>query len=166
MSARFIRIALVGAYLLLIGALSPPVLASQGSCVLPTTGTVSGLTLSQNINACIQAIMTSHSGTSAPANGTGAVALYGQVWAKSSDNSWSIYDGTNWLRLGTMDASSHYWQPPIGGGVSTIASGTTTDLWSVAQSGITISGTTTITALANSSAVPGTLKAVDRKSVV
>lgn len=137
-----------------------PARASQGSCVMPTTGTVSGLTFSQDVNACAEALITSNSGTSAPANGTGAAALAGQFWYKTSDGSLNLFDGASWLRLGSLDTTNHYWQAAIGGGTATIASATTTDLWSSAAGGITISGTTTITSLANASAVPGTIKLV------
>jgi microcystin-dependent protein len=63
--------------------------------------------------------------------------------------------------LGAVDATNHLWAPPVGGGAATIASAAgVTDIWANSASSITISGTNTITALANSSATPGTVKVV------
>lgn len=136
--------------------------ASQGNCVMPTTGTVSGLTLVTNINTCLSAILTANSGSSAPTNGAGALPQNGQIWKDTSvsPNIVRIYDGTSWLPIGGVDATNHIWLGALGGGLTTIASAATTDLWSVPQASISITGTTTITALASASAVPGTLKVV------
>lgn len=136
--------------------------ASQGSCVMPTTGTVSGLTLVQDINACVQAILSSNSGASAPANGAGSAAETGQMWLDTSTtpNGVRMYDGASWVVIGYVDASNHYWTPPVGGGTGTVVSASTADLWSVRQAYVSVTGTTGITALANASAVPGTIKVV------
>lgn len=118
--------------------------ASQGSCILPTTGTVSGLTLVQDINDCFAAQQSANAGATAPTN-IGPAA--GMIWLDTSTNFLKIYDGTSWLSLGYVDASGHFWNPPIGGGTATVASATTTDVCSVPQSVLTISGVTTISAL-------------------
>lgn len=136
--------------------------AAQGSCVMPTVGTVSGLTLVQDINTCFTAILTANSGGTAPANGAGGVPQTGQMWLDTSTtpNGLKIYDGTVWQVVGYLDAATGRWTPPVGGGTNTLASAGTTDLWSIRQAYLAVSGTTSITALASASAIPGTLKVV------
>jgi len=136
-------------------------LAAQGSGCMPTSGTVSGLTLVQDINAGIAALISSNSGATAPATDCTAVAVKGQLWLDTSGtpNILKIYDGANWLALGAVDTSGHLWKPPVGGGSETLASATTTDLCSVAGSYVSITGTTTITGFSNT-CVAGTMKFV------
>ena len=83
-------------------------LASQSSLVMPTTGTVSGLTLVQNINLALDALVTENSGSSAPTNAA-AGPLKGQRWLDTSvtPNLLKIYDGTQWITVGSMDTSAH-----------------------------------------------------------
>lgn len=158
MKLRFKALAAAATILLL----SPQAKAAQGTGCMPTTGTVSGLTFAQDVNAAIAALISTNSGSSAPATDCTAVAIKGQLWLDTSvtPNVVRQYDGASWVALGALDSTNHLWSPPIGGGTATIASGTTTDLWSSPASSITISGTTTITQLANASAVPGTVKTV------
>ena len=134
---------------------------SQGSLVSPTTGTVSGLTVTENYNAALDALASSNSGASAPANAAGSTAVEGQHWLDLSVTPphMRLYDGANWLDLGAVDTSGHQWKPPIGGGLNTIASAATVDLGSVPDSYIVVSGTTTITSFGTSMA-PGTCKVV------
>ncbi len=158
---------LVLAGALLLGPISPAH-AAQGSGCMPTTGTVSGLTFSQNVNAGIAALISSNSGASAPATDCTAVAVKGQVWLDTSviPNMLQQYDGTAWVLLGALDATNHLWAPPIGGGSATIASvAGTTDIWANPAASITISGTNAITALANADAVPGTVKVVTASGI-
>lgn len=156
MKMKLAALAIAAAALL---SLATPAVASQGSCVLPTTGTVSGLTLVQDINACIEAQMTQNSGATAPTNGTGGVSLLGQLWLRTTDKAVLVYDGAAWLQIGVINSTSSIWQPPVGGGTATIASATTTDLGSTSASQITVSGTTTITSFSNT-AVAGQIKAL------
>jgi hypothetical protein len=156
---RLMTLALAGALSLgLINAAT----ASQGTGCMPTTGTVSGLVFSQNVNSAVDALTSSFSGASPPATACSGASLKGQPWLDTSvtPNLLKQYDGTSWVVIGALDASNHLWAPPVGGGAATIASAATTDLWSNAAASITINGTGTITALANASAVPGTLKVV------
>lgn len=91
-------------------ALAPALaLASQNSLVLPTTGTVSGLTMTQNINLALDALVTSNSGASAPTNAAGAAPVKGQHWVdtSASPNMLKLYDGTQWLTYGSIDPSGH-----------------------------------------------------------
>ena len=53
---------------------------SQGSVVLPVTGTLPGLTLCQDLNTAMDALLTSNAGAAAPANGQSAAPEVGQLW--------------------------------------------------------------------------------------
>ncbi len=127
---------------------------------MPTTGTVSGLTLVQDINACYAALLTNNSGATAPTNAPSG-PVTGQVWLDTSTtpNPVRIYSGSAWLIVGYLDASSGVWTPPIGGGRDTVASATTTDLCSKAPGTLTITGSTTITSFSNT-CQPGQIKAL------
>lgn len=129
-----------------------PATASQGSGCMPTTGTVSGLTLVQDINAGLAAIISSNSGSSAPATDCSGAPVKGQPWLDTSvtPNHLRLYDGTNWLDLGAVDATNHIWTPPVGGGTATVASASTADLCSVPQGVVSLSGTTAITSFGSS----------------
>ena len=134
-------------------------LASQGSGCMPTTGTVSGLTLVTDINAAVAALISSNSGSSAPATDCSGLAILGQFWIDTSGSFpvVKMYDGTSWLPLGQLDTTNHLWVPVIGGGTNTVASASTADLCSVPQAYVTISGNVTITAF-GSSCVVGQIK--------
>ena len=160
MKRRFFALVLS---LALFIAAAMPSFAAQGTGCMPTTGTVSGLTFAQDVNAAIAALISSNSGSSAPATDCSAAAVKGQVWLDTSvtPNAVRMWDGaSSWVTIGWLDATNHLWSPPSGGGTATIASATTTDLWSSTASAITVSGTTTVTQFASSSAVPGTVKRV------
>jgi hypothetical protein len=135
---------------------------SQGSTVMPTTGTVAGLTFAQDVNAALKALLNCNSGASAPTNTASGFPELGQFWLDTSvtPNALRQYDGANWIVIGYIDATNHLWSPPVGGGAATIASATTTDIWASAASAITISGVAAITQLASADAVPGTMKFV------
>lgn len=147
--------------------LRSPAKAAQGTGCMPTTGTVSGLTFAQDVNAAIAALISSSSGASAPATDCSAAAVKGQVWLDTSTtpNVLRQYDGTSWVFLGALDSSNHLWAPPIGGGTATIASASTTDIWANVAASVTISGTTGVNALANADAVPGTMKVVTASGI-
>jgi hypothetical protein len=159
MFKRLISLALAGALSLGLITAAP---AAQGTGCLPTTGTVSGLSFAQGVNAAIAALISSNSGASAPSTDCTAVPIKGQVWLDSSvsPNVLKQYDGTSWVLLGALDSANHLWAPPVGGGAATLTAAATTDLWSSTASSITVNGTTGITALANGTAVPGTVKVV------
>lgn len=147
------------AFALLLFLTPVSALASQGSGCMPTTGTVSGLTLVTDINAAIAALISSNSGSSAPATDCSAVAILGQFWIDTSGSFpvVKMYDGTSWVPYGTLDTTNHIWTPVIGGGTNSVTAATTTDLCSVAQGYVTVSGNTTITGF-GSSCVAGQIK--------
>ena len=132
-------------------ALDQRAFASQNQLSSPTTGTVSGLQLTNNVNNALDSLNTCNSGASAPTNQLTNSPSPGNCWYNTSTGAVSLYDGTNWLTIGYIDASNHIFTPIVGGGnPTTVASATTTNLCGSAgaaptQSFLTISGTTTIT---------------------
>lgn len=151
-----------GALLLALLLPAAPAIADQSSLCLPTSGVVSGLTIVTGANAAMKALVTTASGSSQPENDCSGAPIEGQEWLDKSgaDPVKKIFDGEDWLTEGTLDVATHSWLPPIGGGASSIASASTTDLWSVPESYVVITGTTTIMKLAGSGAVVGTVKTV------
>lgn len=152
MIKRSAPLALAGA--LLLGLISPAP-AAQGTGCLPTTGTVSGLTMTQAINAAIAAVTSAFSGASAPATDCTAAPVKGQVWLDTSvtPNVERRYDGTNWVAVGAIDSVNHLWAPPVGGGTTSITAASTTDICAAASAVQTITGTTAITSFGSSCVV-------------
>jgi hypothetical protein len=107
-----------------LAAAAAPVLASQATLVtpgspLPMTG------LASFLNAAFLSIGSCNSGTSAPANGTGAAAFAGECWANTTSNPWVFSytpDGVNWVEFGTLDAVNLIWTPYFGGASAVQAS--------------------------------------------
>jgi microcystin-dependent protein len=146
---------------LLIATAAVPAAANQSSGCLPTSS-LPGLTLINTINAWMKSISTMFSGSSAPVTDCSAVTLTGQLWLDNATSGYlkqKLYDGTSSVETGRYDTTNHWWVPPVGGGTATLASATTTDLGSVPQAYVTVTGTTPITGL-GSSAVIGTIHAV------
>jgi microcystin-dependent protein len=138
--------------------------ASQNQLSSPTTGTVSGLQLTNNFNNAIDSVNTCNSGPSAPTNQLSGVPSVGNCWINTTSIPYpvSIYDGANWDVIAHIDATNHWATIPVGGGVATEASAATTDLCSSANKSahyITISGTTTITSF-GSTCQPGFVKLI------
>lgn len=145
-----------------------PALASQGSGCIPTTGTLPGLTAVQDINAAIAALISSNAGASAPTTDCSGLSVTGQLWLNTavSPNAIEMYNsGTGtWVVIGTLgDGTNMVFTPPVGGGVSTIASAATTDLGTVPAAAVTVTGTTAITALGATAPI-GTAKFVTFQS--
>ena len=130
---------------------------SQAPIVIPNTGTLSGLDLVNNTNAALATLDSAWLGTVAPTHSNG------RRWFDSSVSNRlieKISDGTDWLLTGlVLDTSANLSYRRIGGGHNNIASASTCDLGSMNESGLTITGTTTITSFGSSAAV-GELKAV------
>lgn len=132
-----------------IGLLTPS-RGSQGSCIMPTSGTVSGLTLVNDINGCNGALLSLYSGAAPPSGPT-----TGMLWYNTSLNYIQQYDGSSWNNLWFVDATNHLTTRVIGGGIvsASLSSASTTDLGSVPQSFKTITGTTGITSFGSSASV-------------
>jgi hypothetical protein len=93
-------------------------------------------------------------GTTSPAS-----PLLYQQWIDTSTNLPTLREhlGKEWSALGALDTTNGIWTPPIGGGAAaTLPASRTTDVGSVPQSIVTISGNATVSSL-GSSAVTGTL---------
>jgi hypothetical protein len=154
---RLISLALAGALSLGLASHS---FAVQGTGCMPTTGTISGLTFAQDVNAGIAALISSNSGSSAPTTDCSLAAVKGQVWLDTSvtPNLLKQYDGASmWVVIGALDATNHLWSPPIGGGTATVTAASTTDICAAPSAVQNITGTTTITAF-GSSCVAGVRK--------
>lgn len=68
------------------------------------------------------------------------------------------YSGSTWAPIASFDTINGYYIPPVGGGIAVnLASASTTDLGSLAQPSITITGSATITSF-GSTALPGQIK--------
>lgn len=130
--------------------------ASQASCIMPTTGTVSGLTLVNDINACHQALLSVYSGPTAP-----TLPTNGMLWFNTTTNYIQQYDGAGWNNLWFIDATNHLSTFSIGGGAvnTNLLAASTVDLGSVPQSVKQIVGTTTVNSF-GSSAIVGTMHIV------
>ena len=139
-----------------------PVAADQSSLFSPTTGTVSGLQLTENYNGALNALATSNSGSSAPTNAQGGVAVEGQWWLNTSGGgptyNLEFYDGTQWEIVGSINTSTGSWTPsgstsnPGFGTASNLASAATTDLGTITSHNVNVTGTTTVTSFGSSAA--------------
>jgi hypothetical protein len=138
---------------------------SQGSLANPTTGTLSGLTDVSTVNGGLDALNTDNSGTSAPTNQASGSPSLGNKWLNTTSAIALryVFDGTDWLYKDAIDTANHIFMSQIGGGAGTLASAATTDLGSIPQSVISITGTTTITSF-GSSATIGSTKIVEFSS--
>jgi len=127
--------------------LASPAVASQGSGCLPTTGTVSGLSMTQYINQALAALISGNSGASAPSTDCSAAPVKGQFWVNTSitPNLLQQYDGNSWIVLGAIDSTNHLWSPPVGGGVASVTAAPMTDICAAPAAVQNITGTTTIT---------------------
>jgi hypothetical protein len=132
---------------ILVLAQVSPTIASQNALLSPTTGTVSGLQLTNNYNNALDSVNTANSGASSPTNQLSGTPSIGNWWLNttSNPNALGMYDGAQWPVLANLDTSAHAWNVQIGGGAATLASASTVDLCSTPQNYLTISGTTTIT---------------------
>lgn len=96
-------------------ALPGVAIADQSGGCLPTVGTYSGLTAAGYINAGFTSIFSSSSGASPPSNPCGGNPLRGQFWLNTSSGTLqplNVYDGTQWLTVGSMDQTAHQWVMP------------------------------------------------------
>jgi hypothetical protein len=133
-----------------------PASAVPGICVMPTSGTVSGLALVNDLNSCFGTALGLFAGGSVPSPQT-----TGMLWWNTSTGYVAQWDGAAWNNLWNVDATNHLNAVQIGGGVqASLASAAVTDLWSVPAASVAVTGSTTITQLANGAAVPGTIKIV------
>jgi hypothetical protein len=160
-----------GALAALLLACASILWAAQGSLNVPTTGPMSPTTFAGTMNTALTAIISKNSGTSAPNNfptvGIGVSQF--QDWMDTSPGSGiydhRIWDGAVFVNRGSYDSVNHVAMPKVGGGVGTIASGTTVDLGSIRSSYLTVTGSlpgTPITSFGSSALLnPGESKFVE-----
>jgi len=130
---------------------------SQNSLTLPTTGVVSGLQMTQNINNAIDTLNTLSSGASAPAS-----PQAGQFWHDTASGSLKLRDQANssWISIGMIDETAKLFTPSVlnqagfvnrfrngsfdvaqrgtSGTVSAGSSSMTLDGWSIVATGATL----------------------------
>jgi hypothetical protein len=134
--------------------------AVQNEIVPPTTGIYTGVQFSQLLGDAFRSIASGNKGATAPANVSGA-AVDGLRWIDDSATPWlkKTYVNGGWATEGAYNPADSSWVGLIGGGTASIASASTTDLGSLPQANVTITGTTTITSF-GSSAAGGILKII------
>src|SRR5581483_5141861 len=112
-----------------------PSFASQNALLSPTTGTVSGLQLTNNYNNALDSLNTANSGASAPTNQLTGVPSLGNWWLNTTSAPYGLgmYDGAQWPVLANIDPTAHAWNVQLGGGTATLASAGTVDLCSTPQ---------------------------------
>lgn len=144
----------INAWLLAVLLVIAPVAAdaSQNALSSPSTGTVSGLQLTNNYNNAIDSLNTANSGASAPVNQLSGVPSLGNWWLNTTAAPYGLgmYDGAQWPVLANIDPTAHAWNVQIGGGAATLASASTVDLCATPRNYLTISGTTSITSFGSS----------------
>lgn len=120
--------------------------ADQSERVPPTSGIFTGPQYSQKLGDAFRSVSTGNKGNSAPAN-VGGSAVDGLEWIDDSATPWIKKRWVNggWAVEGALDPTDSSYIGVIGGGIASIASGTTVDLGSVPQANVTITGTTTVT---------------------
>ena len=161
---RYIPIAAVAALVSLFtsGAVQTlfSALADQSERVPPTSGIYTGVQFSGLIGDAVRSISTGNKGATAPAN-VGGTTVDGLEWIDDSATPWIMkrYANGGWAVVGALDPTDSTYAGVIGGGVTSIASATTTDLGSVPQANVTITGTTAITGF-GSSAPTGVVKII------
>lgn len=159
---RDLRVAALAALVaaLTIGALQTlfSARADQSERVPPTAGIYTGVQFSQLIGDSVRSISTGNKGSSAPAN-VGGSAVDGLEWIDDSVTPWikKRYVNGGWAVEGALDPADSSYAGVIGGGLGSIASASTTDLGSVPQANVSITGTTAITSF-GSSAPSGVVK--------
>jgi hypothetical protein len=124
-----------------------PASAVPAICVMPTSGTVSGLTLVQDINNCYGAALGLFAGGSAPGS-----PASGMLWWNTSTGFVQQWDGAAWINLWFVDTTNHLLTPQVGGGAEiNAASAATTDLCAAGNNAfVFLTGSATITSFGTS----------------
>jgi hypothetical protein len=152
-------------------AASPGRAAEQSSYVIPVGGPHSMTDLTTNFfNPAFRALASCSWGSSAPANGPGAVPLPYQCWADTTTNPvvFKVYDGASWAVAAKLNTSTHAWTPSYQGtDLGTASTGTAgtsghtipyldaANTWSAIQSGATAAVDTNTTQFATTAFVLG-----------
>jgi hypothetical protein len=97
---------------------SPGRAAEQGSYVIPDAGPKTMQTMVDvYFNPAFRALASCSWGTSAPANGVGALPGLYQSWCDTTTNPVVVkqYDGASWVVIGKLNTSTHVWTPSYQG---------------------------------------------------
>lgn len=104
---------LASALAILWVTIAPAFAQHQAPLQTPTTGPHSATDFTTNyLNPALLAAATQNWGPTAPANGPGGVAAFGQWWLNTSVSTaqvLSIYDGTAWAPLAQFSSTTHQW---------------------------------------------------------
>ena len=103
-----------------------------------------GAAFRADLNLALKAISQKQWGPTSPPT---VLAYQDYVDTSGSKPKFKVYDGASHVVMAALDTTNHLWLPVIGGGNGTIASASTTDLATIDESGISVTGTTTITSL-------------------
>lgn len=143
---------------LALNTLVSPARGVQNELVPPTSGIFTGVQYSQKLGDAFRSLASCNKGATAPANVNGS-AVDGLCWIDDSGSPWVVkqYVNGGWAVTGYLDPSNSTFAGLVGGGLGTTAAAAITDLGSVAQANVTISGTTTISGF-GASAPDGTVK--------
>lgn len=140
----------------------PPARADQSQLYADPTVQIGGLALMNAYNSAFLALSSCNSGNTAPSNlQAGNVA--GVCWADTSVAGFIImkqYDGAAWVERYRLDTTNHVVLSPMGTGIGSIVANGTTDLCTVPQTGVTVTGTNAISSFGASCLQPGALKVV------
>lgn len=134
--------------------------AVQNELVPPTSGIFTGVQYSQKLGDALRSLASCNKGATAPANVNGS-AVDGLCWIDDSGSPWVVkqYVNGGWAVTGYLDPANSSYAGIVGGGLGSIAAASTTDLGSVAQATVSITGTTTINGF-GASAPDGSIKFV------
>lgn len=134
--------------------------ADQSERVVPTAGIFTGPQYAQKIGDMARSISTRNKGSSSPAN-VGGVVVDGLEWLDDSSSPWveKVYVNGGWAPVRAYDPSSSSHIGFLGGGLGTIASASTTDLASVLQANVQITGAVTVASF-GSAAPAGAIKII------
>lgn len=135
-------------------------LAVQNELVPPVAGIFTGPQWSQKVGDAFRSLASCQKGATAPAN-VGGATVDGLCWIDDSGSPWVQKRFVNgaWAIEGYLDPTTSTYAGVIGGGTGSISSAATTDLSSVAQANVTITGTATISSF-GSAAPTGVVKFV------
>lgn len=136
---------------LLVAFFIMPAKGAQNELVPPTAGIYTGVQYSQKIGDAFRSLASCNKGPAAPAN-VGGAAVDGLCWIDDSTTPWIVkqYVNGGWAVTGALDPTTSAAIGAIGGGLATISAAATTDLGSVPQANVTISGAATITSFGSS----------------
>lgn len=137
-----------------------PARADQSERVPPTSGIYTGPQFSALLGDAFRSVSTANKGSVAPAN-VGGSAVDGMEWIDDSATPWikKRYVNGGWAVEGALDPTDSSYAGVIGGGTAAITSASTTELGSVPQANVSITGTTTISSF-GSSAKTGVVKII------